>query len=172
MPQDRSREERLRNRTEQLFLLRAGGRRARAARGVPTMRARLASCAGECDDYAMTNNKARIAATAIALAAAFGVGTLSTTAVQAHPKKHAKVHHWTDSQVLAHTLPYYNETAPRWCEEDMACWIGSNADGRSDHEILVWLDCDIAASSFSYVESPNDKYAKDRDFRRAGCPKD
>lgn len=53
--------------------------------------------------------------------------------------------------VLAQVLPYYRQPAPEWCAEDMACWIGSDADGRSDAEILANLPNDITESSRAYA---------------------
>lgn len=33
--------------------------------------------------------------------------------------------------------PYWHRVAPTWCLEDMPCWIGSVADGRSDSASYV-----------------------------------
>lgn len=57
----------------------------------------------------------------------------------------------TAGTVLAQVLPYYHEDAPLWCAEDMACWIGSNGDGRTDEEILAVLPTDLDWSSFAYA---------------------
>jgi len=56
----------------------------------------------------------------------------------------------TRTMSLKKLLPYYNEEAPAWCLEDMACWIGSKADGRTDAQILTSLKCDLLGSSYDY----------------------
>lgn len=58
----------------------------------------------------------------------------------------------TPEVVLAEVLPYYGVVAPEWCLEDMACWIGSSADGRSDADILRSLADDLRDSSAAYAE--------------------
>ena len=53
-------------------------------------------------------------------------------------------------EVLLHVAPFFREEPPSWCAEDMACWIGSAADGRSDTEVLAAIRDDIAYSSWAY----------------------
>lgn len=39
--------------------------------------------------------------------------------------------------VVVNRPPYWHTDAPSWCQEDMVCWIGSNADSRTDREALA-----------------------------------
>lgn len=57
------------------------------------------------------------------------------------------------SSILLRVLPYWQQQAPDWCAEDMACWIGSAADGRTPEEILASLMSDLRESSIAYAES-------------------
>lgn len=54
------------------------------------------------------------------------------------------------STVLAQVLPFYGKDAPDWCLEDMACWIGSNADGRTDEQIVAQMADNIEEASRAY----------------------
>lgn len=47
---------------------------------------------------------------------------------------------------LSKVLPYYHRSAPAWCHEDMACWIGSTADSRTDLEIRRSLTTDLSTA--------------------------
>ncbi|MGL5825541.1 MAG: hypothetical protein ACRCYU_12120 [Nocardioides sp.] len=47
-------------------------------------------------------------------------------------------------------MPYLGVEAPAWCLEDMACWLGSAADGRSADEVEATLWEDIASANASY----------------------
>lgn len=58
------------------------------------------------------------------------------------------------SYLDAQLLPYYRVDAPAWCMEDMPCWTGSNADNRSDRQVLNAIRCDIARGSYGYSTSP------------------
>lgn len=55
------------------------------------------------------------------------------------------------SYLLANLLPYYRVDPPKWCPEDDTCWVGSNADGRSDREVFNAMACNIAESSANYT---------------------
>lgn len=54
--------------------------------------------------------------------------------------------------ILANVLPYYRVDAPKWCADDLPCWIGSNADTRTDAEIFAGLREDIVSSSEAYAD--------------------
>lgn len=53
--------------------------------------------------------------------------------------------------ILAEVLPYYGKVPPAWCAEDLPCWIGSKADGRTATEILAALPADLISSSQAYA---------------------
>ena len=74
------------------------------------------------------------------------------------------------SYLLANLLPYYRVDPPKWCPEDDTCWIGTNADGRTDRQIMDSLACNVAESSanYTYAKVP----AKDLAFIRDGLCKD
>jgi hypothetical protein len=55
-------------------------------------------------------------------------------------------------QILRAVLPYYRVDPPRWCAEDLVCWIGSTADGRSPADIMASLPADIVSSSQAYAD--------------------
>lgn len=52
--------------------------------------------------------------------------------------------------VLGTILPYYQQAPPDWCAEDMTCWIGTSADGRSPREVWDALESDVASSEAAY----------------------
>jgi len=74
------------------------------------------------------------------------------------------------SYLLANLVPYYRVDPPSWCPEDDTCWIGTNADGRTDREVLNALACNIAESgaNYTYAKVPD----KDLAFIREGLCKD
>lgn len=49
-------------------------------------------------------------------------------------------------------LPYYRQDPPTWCQEDMPCWIGSSADGRSPQELIRDLPADLKDISLTYAQ--------------------
>jgi hypothetical protein len=53
-------------------------------------------------------------------------------------------------EVLGRVLPYYKQVAPAWCAEDMICWDGSKADGRTAEQVYHDLPCDIIETSIAY----------------------
>lgn len=57
------------------------------------------------------------------------------------------------SIALADVLPFYGKDAPDWCAEDMACWQGSNADGRTDAQILAALPDALEEASRAYADT-------------------
>lgn len=106
----------------------------------------------------------RFAVPSLALVIGVG-GALGASALTAHDRpsvtEAATVlpHDWTLSDLsdedtsffLASVLPYYRVNPPTWCAEDNPCWIGTNADGRTDREILDSLACNIAQSGANYT---------------------
>lgn len=85
----------------------------------------------------------------LAAGAAFVAGTLvvgPSQATERAPKPVASV-------ALADVLPFYGKDAPDWCAEDMACWQGSNADGRTDAQILAALPDALEEASRAYADT-------------------
>lgn len=81
----------------------------------------------------MINMTARLLFAGITAALAATTATIALTpSPAAHDMTQTQTLGQGSSQYPSGLPPYWHRDPPNWCTEDMPCWIGSKADGRSD----------------------------------------